>query len=260
MKNLIALFKGAQQLHNKGQSNAKYERLIKVIDDLHPFVFILSEKDIERKFGDQFESDLDDNLDLPFKTCSFEYSDMKFGRKLHIAHQADGSTEVEIQIHCMIVNEVAPKKYEFWFLSRDEATIAYFDYHDMNKNEEAKILYLALVNFLRKVYLDQIKNQDIGVAKTNERIKYKIDGVKKTKKIKNITYITSSKTKPSTSNNLTINWDYSHRWEVRGHWRVCKGIGKDRQGEYCVNGFTWVKPHEKGPEDKPLIKKTRIKK
>jgi hypothetical protein len=45
---------------------------------------------------------------------------------------------------------------------------------------------------------------------------------------------------------------------VRGHWRKVNGIGKDRSGEYCVKEFTWVTEHDKGPDGKPLIRKTRI--
>lgn len=53
--------------------------------------------------------------------------------------------------------------------------------------------------------------------------------------------------------------DFSHRFEVRGHWRKTTGVlGKNREGEYVVQGYTWVKAHIKGPEDKPVIKKTRI--
>jgi hypothetical protein len=50
----------------------------------------------------------------------------------------------------------------------------------------------------------------------------------------------------------------SHRWEVRGHWRRVKTLGKDRAGDYVVAGFTWVKECEKGPSDRPLITKTRV--
>lgn len=53
--------------------------------------------------------------------------------------------------------------------------------------------------------------------------------------------------------------DWSHRWEVRGHWRHVKGLGKDRAGIYSVHGFTWVNNFVKGPEDKPLVVKTRVK-
>lgn len=47
-------------------------------------------------------------------------------------------------------------------------------------------------------------------------------------------------------------------FELRGHWRAHDGLGKDRDGNYCVGGFTWVKNHIRGDENLPLIKKTRI--
>jgi hypothetical protein len=52
--------------------------------------------------------------------------------------------------------------------------------------------------------------------------------------------------------------DWSHRWEVMGHWRKVAGIGKDEMGKYGVKGFTWVRPHTKGPQEKELIKKIRL--
>lgn len=52
--------------------------------------------------------------------------------------------------------------------------------------------------------------------------------------------------------------DWSHQWEVMGHWRRVAGTGKDRSGRYCVPGYTWVAPHRRGPEDKVFVKKTRI--
>jgi hypothetical protein len=57
---------------------------------------------------------------------------------------------------------------------------------------------------------------------------------------------------------LSQHIDWSHRWEVRGHWRKVSGIGKDSTGEYCVNGFTWVKDQERGKQGVPVTKKTRI--
>lgn len=52
--------------------------------------------------------------------------------------------------------------------------------------------------------------------------------------------------------------DWSHRWKVRGHWRKIHTVGKNREGEYGVHGFTWVVDHVKGPEDAPLVEKTYV--
>jgi len=37
-----------------------------------------------------------------------------------------------------------------------------------------------------------------------------------------------------------------HRYEVSGHWRTAKGLGKDQNGEYNQSGRTWVKNCIKG--------------
>ncbi|MGH1348736.1 MAG: hypothetical protein ACRBN8_44785 [Nannocystales bacterium] len=50
--------------------------------------------------------------------------------------------------------------------------------------------------------------------------------------------------------------DWTHKWQVRGHWRKVDGIGKDRSGSYQVKGATWVNPHQKGKG--PLVEKIRF--
>lgn len=50
--------------------------------------------------------------------------------------------------------------------------------------------------------------------------------------------------------------DWTHKWEVMGHWRRVDGVGKDRDGNYTMRGVTWVAPHVKGKGD--LVKKQRV--
>lgn len=52
----------------------------------------------------------------------------------------------------------------------------------------------------------------------------------------------------------------SHAFKVRGHWRTLENsesIGKNRQGERIVKGFTWVTEYVKGDEN-DIVKKVRI--
>lgn len=52
----------------------------------------------------------------------------------------------------------------------------------------------------------------------------------------------------------------SHAFKVRGHWRTLENseaLGKDRQGNRIVKGFTWVTEYIKGDESN-LVKKVRI--
>lgn len=50
--------------------------------------------------------------------------------------------------------------------------------------------------------------------------------------------------------------EWKHSWKVLGHWRKNRSLGKNREGLYCENGRTWVKPCVKGNGD--LIEKLRI--
>lgn len=113
-------------------------------------------------------------------------------------------------------------------------------------------------------FLTSLKNKEIrmGSEKVDERFK---TGIKKNRqhyKIKEIVHVSLHRkgvTLPSKSvQGREIDW--THRWEVSGHWRkIAEGkVGKNPQGEYGVRGFTWVVPHEKGPDDKPVIKKVRV--
>lgn len=52
--------------------------------------------------------------------------------------------------------------------------------------------------------------------------------------------------------------EYTHAFRVRGHWRRVpnNGIGKDRDGNYHIQGYTWVIDYIKGQGE--LVDKVRI--
>ena len=52
--------------------------------------------------------------------------------------------------------------------------------------------------------------------------------------------------------------EYSHAFKVRGHWRHIgeKTLGKDRNGEYRITGYTWVTEYVKGEGE--LSKRIRV--
>ena len=97
-----------------------------------------------------------------------------------------------------------------------------------------------------------------GNVKMRERIRLKDEsGQKYIHKINNVIYLAPKKGREDSIDHYEVDW--SHQWRVRGHWRVLvDGIGKDRQGDYGVKGFTWVKDHTKGPENTQLVEKVRI--
>ena len=55
--------------------------------------------------------------------------------------------------------------------------------------------------------------------------------------------------------------EYCHCWPVRGHWRRLdnpKKRGKNPDGDYVVEGMTWVKPTVRGNKDMPMKQRTYI--
>lgn len=58
----------------------------------------------------------------------------------------------------------------------------------------------------------------------------------------------------------TGTFEFSHAFKVRGHWRTLQSnesLGKDRNGDRVVKGYTWVTEYIKGDEEN-LIKKLHI--
>jgi len=55
--------------------------------------------------------------------------------------------------------------------------------------------------------------------------------------------------------------EYNFAFPVIGHWRRLSDlykIGKDREDNYAVEGFTWIKSHIRGDKNSPIIQRERI--
>lgn len=156
-----------------------------------------------------------------------------------------GSTE------CMMVVEREPNQFMVftlnflislnkWVVTHSGVERAWTDYAGIFINELNKPGVAGFINVNEKV---KIRTPSSGTA---------------FHKIKKIVYIRDSRQKDvQPILGRTIDW--THRWMVRGHWRTNQGkVGKDRGGNYCVPNFTWVSEHERGPEDAPLVSKTRV--
>ena len=85
------------------------------------------------------------------------------------------------------------------------------------------------------------------------------DKNKKTVKIENrpIYYILNKGTKTHGIKTIT-HLEYSHAFNVIGHWRKLNGKNKglNRQGQRVVEGHTWIKPFVKGQGE--LVQRVRI--
>ena len=113
--------------------------------------------------------------------------------------------------------------------------------------------------------LDSLSNYAIMVDK-NEKAKPEYyafkDKSKRTIKVTNrpIYYILTKKDVEKKNYHIKPlgKLEYSHAFKVRGHWRKIdeKSIGKDRNGDYKIEGFTWVTEYVKGEGE--LVNRVRI--
>jgi hypothetical protein len=103
-------------------------------------------------------------------------------------------------------------------------------------------------------------SSEAGTVRVDARAKVGTGPNRRLMKVKDLVIVAPKKMKNDLANHIGTQKeiDWSHRWDVMGHWRKIAGIGKDRNGSYTIKGYTWVIPHTKGPEEKPLIRKTRV--
>lgn len=198
-----------------------------------------------------------DQIDLPFQTCFFEFrQDPK--NILVMNQQMISTTQLE---------EVIPyKRVPLGILMRkntDGSLNETLIYSRMN-NKRNPLQYATFfcgksetvmleAYYACKLYLDAFSGKKLaGLAKEKMPIKLS----KRASRINDIVYIRQSKKVEPSGNTSEINW--SHKFEVRGHWRKISSnsIGRDSLGRSIFVGKTWVKNHIKG--DGELIKKTRI--
>ena len=152
--------------------------------------------------------------------------------------------DAKINVLCLMCMEVSPGIYYASGLfdidhKGKKETIALWCEDELSKNA---ILSIA------KVYLDKMKKLDIGTVKTLCKAKYRSpNGKIKEYKPKNVVYVGKRSNLQGCELAATVDW--SHSWDVRGHWRRLKDSrskGIDRKGNRTVDGFTWVKPFTKG--------------
>ncbi len=106
--------------------------------------------------------------------------------------------------------------------------------------------------------LDLISSEkQVGQDKTKVKFRTGTGKDRRLLTIKNIVYVVPTSERASFNEKHGTKVDWTHRFEVRAHWRKIEGIGKDPEGDYCIRGRTWVRSSVRGPEKAPLIHKTR---
>jgi hypothetical protein len=224
------------------------------LEQCHPFVFLPEQKDSPAELDYSEEM-----LDLPYPCMHIEVQDSFITVPKPEDYAIDGMTEfTPSYLGSFIVREMGPREYRFLLnmYSKSGQPIMIECGRDENRGKMMELFKFA--NSLLKIYLERLNREKIGVEK-QEGVRHLGEGKnKKFYKLRPITHVSPKTTYVKSRSVTGKEIDWSHRWEVRGHWRTVKGVGKDREGNYIVKGFTWISNFVKGPETAPLIKKTYV--
>lgn len=219
-------------------------------------VFVLKIDDNDPGEDGTIGEDIPLPLTLPFETCWFE--PLK-----GVLATWQNEKGIKVFLKGILLEEKAPGIFNYIAYVETDTTNAVYTLYDnddlYDKSPVLKDLAYICKNTVALILNKLNQTTVAGLVKNNERIKLKIRGEKHHHKIKEIIYIMPKKDRQASIPGIgQVNW--THRWRVRGHWRKLEaGIGKNRGGEYCIHGFTWITEFEKGPESAPLIaKKTRL--
>ena len=139
-------------------------------------------------------------------------------------------------------------------------------YHPLLKNRIERILkdlFVIVIGVL--ITLNTLSHKAVAVDKpTDNRCEYYRRKRKPTLKVpqRPIYYVLGEKNEDVTKKYNSIHsmgrLEYTSSFHVRGHWRTIneKSLGKDRNGNYNVKGYTWVTDYIKGEGE--LAKRLRV--
>lgn len=201
---------------------------------------------------------------LPFKVCWFE----PLGNDNLLALLSEDK-KPEIFIFGILIEEKTPYDYDlylYWAMKQHRLTPICLNKEFIERikkdGEEPRVISLMEMGYYNAIdYIEQTleRMQQKEMIIVKEPRKFKATG-KPNFTINEYIKITNQKRVYGEPVNKKEKIEYSYRFEVRGHWRKLSegSIGKDRNGEYKIEGYTWVNEHEKGSKDLPLLQKTRI--
>lgn len=217
------------------------DHFFSLIEDCQPFVFTPN-SDMTEEEKREIYNRMDDKVySAPFRVFSMEmlgdYISNSLPEEVH-----------QIRIKCLLVFEFEPD---------DFYTYVYGDRFDNGRWESALVLTSGFTSIINEL-LKRVNKGQVGTERTRERVKIGTGKTKRTITISNVIHISPKRLRLASNPESGKMIEWTHRFWVRGHWRKIPGrIGKDRQGN-PQKDFTWVTEHTKGPEDAPLVDKTRV--
>jgi hypothetical protein len=223
-----------------------------MVEHAQPFVFAPSKQTGPQELPEVMS---EEKYDAPFKVWSAEFPGQTY---VTVSRPDD---PIAVDIDCILAFE-QPKQGWFYFaLTKVKRGL----------QESDGVILITNLDGVVKSLVDRMNSNTDRFGTENVREKIKV-GSGKSKRfitIRKVIHVRpkSQVTEHNSETGKIIEW--GHRWWVRGAWHHfwldkektildTSRIGKDRDGNYCEQGRTWHVEHVKGPEDKPLVTKTRI--
>lgn len=180
-------------------------------------------------------------LSLPFPCVWIES-----GSGENIFQTVTKTYDAPLNVFGLIIKEIPNGEHRYYTLGTIESTEGVHE--PLISQPRAK----ELDSVFGEMFEDIRKSKDILMGEKRQSIKMRIG--RDFLKTNRIIIVSPKKVKHKYEDQNKIEW--KHTWEVMGHWRLIKGIGKNRTGDYIMLGLTWVKPHLRG--EGPLVKKIRL--
>lgn len=241
-KGILANHKVTGKPHYMGPSELKYGQFLENLDHCQHFVFTPEGGPVK----DVDHEEVPAKLDLPFRAISIEvlgHNAITIGRP---------DDPVSVNTKCLYIVERSPRDYLIFAYVETEVNGA--PIQEVFLVQSPGNHYMNII----QDYLNRLTKEKEGIVSIREKLKVGSGQSKRFHTIRRIIYVTPKKEVESLNNKISKPIDWSQRWLVRGHWRKTTAVGKDREGNYCVEGFTWITEHAKGPENAPLIHKIRL--
>ncbi len=218
---------------------------------VEPFVFLDGKPFDANKVVNQVISgwtsgpDRNEEIDGPFPVFSIEClnGELDFFTKQYTTERENGKTM------CILVIEISPKEYGYYSLT---------DSYSLDGRLLGTVAWKSNIDGdTVKYYLQRLQREKTGIETTRTMVKIGEGKHSRQHRIRRVVHVRPNNKSTASDGSRSIDW--THRFEVRGHWVSLPGkLGKDREGVYCVNDWTWRINYVKGPDHLPLIKKTRV--
>lgn len=241
------------------------------LDNLHLFKIDLTSLGTK----DVTEDDIPKNLSIPFENCWFDLSNMVSTK---VPNDIEGGTVEQVVFNGFCVREVTPSYHRLialagvkykgtWYsmpfnvslFEGGKIGMGASEFKELYEFMSHNILIVAkeIERKLQEKHFTIVNNDEkldikSRVGRTMVRYKYKPN------RVIYVSNIQDFKTNhPELKSKIIRKPEYS--WEVMGHWRRLinpNTLGKNRKGEYIVEGWTYVMPYVKGTGE--LMKKVRV--